>query len=56
MGEVLKMGKFETGQVVVTAGVAAEMEHNPGFIKFVLSHSSGMRSATGETYVQMMQK
>lgn len=30
------MGKFETGQVVVTAGVAAEMEHNLGFIKFVL--------------------
>ena len=30
------MGKFETGQVVVTAGVAAEMEHNPGFIKFIL--------------------
>lgn len=30
------MGKFETGQVVVTAGVAAEMQQNPGFIKFVL--------------------
>lgn len=30
------MGKFETGQVVVTAGVAAKMEHNPGFIKFIL--------------------
>ena len=36
MGDVLKMGKFETGQVVVTAGVAAQMEHNPGFIKFIL--------------------
>lgn len=35
-GEVLKMDKFETGQVVVTAGVAAKMEHNPGFIKFIL--------------------
>lgn len=34
--EVLKMDKFETGQVVVTAGVAAKMEHNPGFIKFIL--------------------
>lgn len=30
------MCKFETGQVVVTAGVAAKMEHNPGFIKFIL--------------------
>ena len=30
------MGKFETGQVVVTAGVAAEMGHNPCFIKFIL--------------------
>ena len=56
MGEVLKMDKFETGQVVVTAGVAAKMEHNPGFIKFILVSFSGMRPATGGIYVLMMQK
>lgn len=45
------MGKFDTGQVVVTAGVAAEMEHNHGFIKFILESFKRYKTCDwGNTY------